>query len=77
MTIFSASVFDATVIYNGHELFKGQGSATIWAEKVAKELETPIRVEKIGTGWVLRGRVDGEDVTWGIYGQRLSRIEAI
>lgn len=77
MTIFSASVFDATVIYNGHELFKGQGSATMWAEKVAKELETPIRVEKIGTGWVLRGRVDGEDVTWGIYGQRLSRIEAI
>ena len=77
MTVFSASVFDATVIYNGHELFKGQGSATMWAEKVAKELETPIRVEKIGTGWVLRGRVDGADVTWGIYGQRLSRIEAI
>jgi hypothetical protein len=77
MTIFSASVFDATVIYNGHEMFKGQGSATMWAEKVAKELETPIRVEKVGTGWVLRGRVDGEDVTWGIYGQRLSRIEAV
>lgn len=77
MTIFSASVFDATVVYNGHEMFKGQGSATMWAEKVAKELETPIRVEKVGTGWVLRGRVDGEDVTWGIYGQRLSRIEAV
>ena len=77
MTIFSASVFDATVIYNGQELFKGQGSATMWAEKVAKELETPITVEKIGTGWALRGRVDGVDVSWGIYGQRLSRIEAV
>ena len=76
MTIFSASVFDATVIYNGQELFKGQGSATMWAEKVARELETPITVEKIGTGWALRGRVDGVDVTWGIYGQRLKRIEA-
>lgn len=77
MTIFSASVFDATVIYNGQELFKGQGSATMWAEKVAKELETPISVEKIGTGWALRGQVDGVDVTWGIYGQRLKRIEAV
>ena len=76
MTIFAASVFDATVIYNGHELFKGQGAARMWAEKVAKELETEILVEKFGTGWVLRGQVDGVDVTWGIYGQRLSRIEA-
>ena len=76
MTVFSASVFDATVIYNGHELFKGQGAARMWAEKVAKELETEILVEKFGTGWVLRGQVDGADVTWGIYGQRLSRIEA-
>jgi hypothetical protein len=76
MTIFAASVFDATVIYNGQELFKGQGAATIWAEKVAKELETPITVEKIGTGWALRGMVDGVDVTWGIYGQRLKRIDA-
>ena len=76
MTIFAASVFDATVIYNGHELFKGQGAARMWAEKVAKELETEILVEKFGTGWVLRGQVDGTDVTWGIYGQRLSRIEA-
>ena len=76
MTIFSASVFDATVIYNGQELFKGQGSATMWAEKVAKELDTPITVQKIGTGWALCGQVDGEEVKWGIYGQRLSRIEA-
>ena len=76
MTIFAAPVFDATVIYNGQELFKGQGAARGWADKVAKELETEITVEKVGTGWVLRGTVDGADVTWGIYGQRLSRIEA-
>ena len=76
MTIFAAPVFDATVIYNGQELFKGQGAARGWADKVAKELETEITVEKVGTGWVLRGKVDGADVTWGIYGQRLSRIEA-
>lgn len=76
MTIFAASVFDATVIYNGQELFKGQGSATMWAEKVARELETPITVEKIGAGWALCGRVDGKEVKWGIYGQRLSRIDA-
>ncbi len=76
MSIFSAPVFDATVIYQGQELFKGQGAATIWAEKVGKELETPITVEKIGTGWALCGQVDGVDVKWGIYGQRLSRIGA-
>jgi len=76
MSVFAAPVFDATVIYNGQELFKGQGAARGWAEKVEKELETAITVEKIGTGWALRGRVDGVDVTWGIYGQRLSRIEA-
>lgn len=76
MSVFAAPVFDATVIYNGQELFKGRGAAQGWAEKVAKELETAITVEKIGTGWALRGQVDGADVTWGIYGQRLSRIEA-
>ncbi len=76
MSVFAAPVFDATVIYNGQELFKGQGAARGWAEKVEKEIETAITVEKIGTGWALRGRVDGVDVTWGIYGQRLSRIEA-
>jgi len=75
MSIFAAPVFDATVVYQGQELFKGQGAAKMWAEKVAKELETEITVEKIGTGWVLRGQVDGVDVSWGIYGQRLSRIE--
>ncbi len=75
MSVFSASVFDATVLYDGHELFKGRGAAQTWAEKVAKELETEVTVEKIGTGWVLRATVDGEPRTWGVYGQRLSRIE--
>ena len=75
MSVFAAPVFDATVIYDGQELFKGRGAAQGWAEKVAKELETGITVEKIGTGWALKGTVDGADVTWGIYGQRLSRIE--
>lgn len=75
MTVFAASVFDATVIFEGHELFKGQGSARAWADKVAKELETEVLVEKVGTGWVLKATVDGEPRTWGIFGQRLSRIE--
>lgn len=75
MTVFAMSVFDATVIYEGNELFKGQGAAKGWAEKVAKELETDITVEKIGTGWVLRGRVDGVDCRWGILGQRLKRLD--
>ncbi len=75
MTIFAAPVFDATVIYEGHELFKGQGAAKGWAEKLAKELETAIGVEKIGTGWVLTGTVDGEAVKWSIVGQRLKRMD--
>lgn len=75
MTVFAMSVFDATVIYEGNELFKGQGAAKGWAEKVAKELETEITVEKIGTGWVLRGQVDGVDCRWGILGQRLKRLD--
>lgn len=75
MTVFAASVFDATVVFEGQELFKGQGSAKAWAEKVAKELETEVLVEKVGTGWVLKATVDGEPRTWGIFGQRLSRIE--
>ena len=56
MTIFAMSVFDATVIYDGKELFKGQGAATGWAEKLAKEIESRVTVEKIGTGWALIGR---------------------
>lgn len=75
MTIFAAPVFDATVIYDGHELFKGQGAAKGWAEKLAKELETEIGVEKIGTGWVLTGNVDGVACKWSIVGQRLKRMD--
>ena len=75
MTIFAASVFDATVIYEGNELFKGQGAARGWAEKLAKELECEIGVEKIGTGWALVGTVDGEPRKWGIVGQRLKRLD--
>ncbi|MFP5392167.1 MAG: hypothetical protein ACLGI6_11590 [Gammaproteobacteria bacterium] len=74
-TVFAASVFDATVVYEGNELFKGRGAAAGWAEKVSAELETPVTVEKIGTGWALVGQVDGEPVVWGVLGQRLKRIE--
>ena len=75
MTLFAASVFDACVIVNGNELFKGRGAAEGWAKKLAVEIESPVRVEKIGSGWALCGRVDGADVVWGVYGQRLKRIE--
>jgi hypothetical protein len=74
-TVFAAPVFDATVIYEGNELFKGRGSASMWAEKLAAELKTVVTVEKIGTGWVLCGRSDGVDCQWGIHGQRLKQIE--
>jgi hypothetical protein len=56
-------------------LCDGRGSAQAWAEKVAKELETEVLVGKLGTGWVLKATVDGAPRTWGIFGQRLSRIE--
>ncbi|MYM72741.1 hypothetical protein GTP55_17635 [Duganella sp. FT109W] len=75
MTIFAASVFDATVIYEGNELFKGQGAAKGWAEKLARELECDIGVEKLGTGWVLTGTVDGVACKWSIVGQRLKRMD--
>jgi hypothetical protein len=74
-TIFAVPVFDATVIVDGNELFKGQGAASMWAEKLAAELGSAVTVEKLGTGWVLRGKVDGVDCTWGIHGQRLKQIE--
>lgn len=74
MTIFATPVFDATVIFEDKELFKGQGAAKGWAEKLARELETDITVQKIGTGWALCGTVDGEACQWGIHGQRLKRI---
>ncbi|WP_426109647.1 hypothetical protein [Massilia sp. PWRC2] len=75
MTIFAAPIFDATVIFQDQELFKGQGAASLWAEKLSKELEIPITVEKIGTGWALCGRQDGADCTWGIMGQRLKAFK--
>lgn len=75
MTIFATPVFDATVIYEGKELFKGQGAASMWADKLAKELGTPVTVRKIGTGWVLCGEVDGAPREWGIHGQRLMRLD--
>ncbi|HTD04653.1 hypothetical protein [Undibacterium sp.] len=74
MTIFAASVFDATVIFEGKELFKGKGSAGLWSEKLAAELGIDVSVQKIGTGWALCGVLDGEDCIWGIHGQRLKRI---
>jgi hypothetical protein len=75
MTIFAAPVFDATVVFEGNELFKGRGAAEMWAEKLAKEIESPVTVRKIGTGWALCGQVDGIECVWGVYGQRLKRIE--
>lgn len=75
MTIFAAPVFDATVVVDGNELFKGKGAAQGWAEKLARELGSDVTVEKIGNGWALAGQVDGADCVWGIYGQRLKRIE--
>lgn len=74
MTIFAAPVFDATVVVDGNELFKGKGAAQMWAEKLAAELGTEVTVGKIGNGWALYGKVDGEDCIWGVYGQRLKRI---
>lgn len=75
MTIFAMPVFDATVIYEGKELFKGRGAASVWAEKLAREIESTVTVEKIGTGWALCGQVDGSDCRWGIHGQRLKRLD--
>lgn len=75
MTIFAASVFDATVIFEGQELFKGKGSAGIWAEKLAAEIGSPVTVEKVGTGWALCGTADGVERKWGIHGQRLKRLD--
>ena len=73
-TIFAAPIFDATVIFEGNELFKGQGAAGMWAEKLSAEIKSPVTTRKIGTGWALCGQVDGIDCVWGIHGQRLKRI---
>jgi hypothetical protein len=74
MTVFAMPVFDATVIYEGQELFKGRGAASIWAEKLAAEIGSSVTVEKIGTGWALCGSDDGVPCKWGIHGQRLMRL---
>jgi hypothetical protein len=76
MTVFAAPVFDASVIFEGNELFKGQGAASVWAERLAKEIGNAVTVKKLGTGWALYGCVDGEECVWAIYGQRLKRIDA-
>lgn len=75
MTVFAAPIFDATVVYEGQEMFKGQGSASMWAEKLAAEIGAPVTVQKIGTGWVLCGTVDGAHCKWAIHGQRLKRMD--
>jgi hypothetical protein len=74
MTIFAVPVFDATVMVNGNELFKGKGSAGMWAEKLAAEIGSEVTVRKFGVGWALCGQVDGVDCIWGIHGQRLKRV---
>lgn len=74
MTVFALPVFDATVIYEGNELFKGRGAASIWADKVAAETGAPVTVEKFGTGWILVGTVDGQPRRWGITGQRIAPL---
>ena len=73
-TIFAVPVFDATIVVDGNELFKGQGSAKQWAQKIAIEIDSEVVVKKIGNGWALCGTVDGIDCVWGVYGQRLKRL---
>ena len=75
MTLLAVPVFDATVVVDGNELFKGQGSATQWAKRLAAEIGSEVIAKKIGNGWALCGSVDGAECVWGIYGQRLKRIE--
>lgn len=74
MTVFAMPIFDATVIVDGNELFKGRGSAAAWAEKLAAELGSEVVVKKLGAGWGLYGRSANLDCIWGIHGQRLCRI---
>jgi len=74
MTIFAVPVFDAAVVVEGNELFKGRGSATHWAHRLAIEIGSEVVAKKLGSGWALCGTVDGIDCVWGIHGQRLKRI---
>jgi hypothetical protein len=75
MTVFVVPVFDATVVVEGNDLFKGQGSATQWAQRLAAEVGCAVTAKKIGNGWALCGSLDGEDCIWGVYGQRLKRLK--
>lgn len=68
MTLFAVPVFDATVIVDGNELFKGRGSAMHWAERLAAEIGSAVVAKKVGSGWALCGSVDGIDSVWGIHG---------
>ncbi|HZW13342.1 MAG TPA: hypothetical protein VFF81_09160 [Noviherbaspirillum sp.] len=74
MSVFIKPVFEGTVVFEGNELFKGQGAAKQWAQQVANELGVPVEPRKIGTGWALVGNIDGVEAVWGIYGQRLKRL---
>lgn len=77
MSVFVKPVFDGTVVFEGQELFKGQGAAKQWAQQVGKELDIPVEARKIGTGWALVGILDGVETVWGVYGQRLKRISPL
>lgn len=74
MTLFAVPAFDATVVVEGTDPFKGQGGATRWAERLAAEIGSDVVAKKIGNGWALCGAVDGIDCVWGVHGQRLKRI---
>ncbi len=74
MTIFAVPIFDASVVVEGKELFKGKGSAVAWAEKLAAELGSEVVVKKLGAGWALYGTYDSIDCVWGLHGHRLCRI---
>lgn len=74
MSVFSKPVFEGTVEFEGNELFKGQGAAKQWAQQVGQELDIKVEAVKRGTGWALVGTLDGVEVVWGIFGQRLARI---
>jgi hypothetical protein len=74
MSVFIKPVFEGTVVFEGKELFKGQGAAKQWAQQVGNELGIPVEARKIGTGWALVGHIDGVETVWGVYGQRLKRI---
>ncbi|HEY8608001.1 MAG TPA: hypothetical protein VIM12_12880 [Noviherbaspirillum sp.] len=74
MSVFSKPVFEGTVEVDGNELFKGQGAARQWAQQVGSELGVTVQPCRIGSGWALCATLDGVEVVWGIFGQRLKRI---